>query len=64
MTLIINGPDPGVDFLVDSLSLTELTSDNSWKCDADKRINSELRKGMLKVVVRSKLRKRVNIEVG
>ncbi|XP_046546492.1 endo-1,4-beta-xylanase 3-like [Haliotis rubra] len=43
VSLRLNNPDAGVDFLVDHMSLTEIPEDKDWKSKADKRID-QLRK--------------------
>ena len=48
--LYVAGPTAGVDFLVDSLSITEIPTDMTWRNSAQDRIN-QIRKGTLNIVI-------------
>ena len=41
--IYIQGPDPGIDFLIDDASLTQIQPDSNWETEANQRIE-QLRK--------------------
>ena len=52
MTVYIEGPDPGISFLVDLFTMTEIAIDDSWKVAAQARIDI-IRKGTLNIDITS-----------
>ena len=62
MELYLEGPDGGIDFQADTLNVTEIPTDLSWKTAALERIE-DIRKGDLTVKVKSAKSKNYRVKV-